>query len=284
MGGLLHDYRGFRLGFSSTRKRTPMTTPDLSLPHFPDLAGRAILVVGASSGIGAATALALARQGARVALAARRAAELTELAAQVQAAGGEALVLPTDVTDEAQVAATVAATVATWGRLDGAFNNAGLLGAVTPLTDTDAGALEQVLRTNVLGVFHALKHEMAAMAKTGGGAIVNTASIVAQVAFPGFGAYTASKHAVIGLTRTAALEGWSQGIRVNAVSPGPIETPMAELGFGSRDNLHAALAGTPAGRPGTPEEVSGAVLYLLAQASRYVNGATLTVDGGFTLS
>lgn len=246
-----------------------------------DLAGKAILVTGASSGIGAATALALGSAGARVALAARRGDLLESLAGEIRGGGGEALVIPTDVADESAVAAAVAATLKAFGRLDGAFNNAGQLGRVAPLSDIDAADFLQVMQSNVLGVFYALKHEMAAM-RAHGGAIVNTASIVAHVGFPHFAPYNASKHAVLGLTRTAALEGWPQGIRVNAVSPGPIATPMAEIGFGGLDNLHATLQTMPVGRPGTPEEVAGPVLFLLSQASSYINGHSLLVDGAMT--
>ena len=131
-------------------------------------------------------------------------------------------------------------------------------------------------------MFLALKYEMAAMLKTGGGAIVNNASIVAHVAFANLSPYNTSKHAVLGLTRSAALDGWPQGIRVNAVSPGPIETPMAEAGFGGLDNLQTYLKSTPAGRPGKPEEIAAPVLFLLSPASSYINAQALVVDGGFT--
>lgn len=247
-----------------------------------DLAGKAILVTGASSGIGASTARALGRAGARVALAARRRELLDELASEIRAAGGEALAIQADVGNEADIAGAVEATIKAYGRLDGAFNNAGQLGVVAPLTDIAADDFERVMQANVRGVFLALKHEMAAM-KANGGAIVNTASIVGHVAFANFSPYNASKHAVLGLTRTAALEGWPHGIRVNAVSPGPVETPMAAIGFGSIDNLHAALKAMPVGRPGTPEEIAGPVLFLLSSAASYINGHSLVVDGGFTV-
>lgn len=248
-----------------------------------DLSGKVVLVLGASSGIGAATALALGRAGARVTLAARRLDAVEALAQQIRDQGGEALAIRADVTVEADVAQAVALTVARFGRLDSAFNNAGVLGEAAAITEIAGEAFEAVMRTNVLGVFHALKYEMAAMRRSGGGAIVNTGSVVAQATFPKLAHYTASKCAVLGLTRTAALEGWPEGIRVNAVSPGPIETPMAAIGFGSIENLHATLATTPAGRPGTPDEVAGPVLFLLSGAASYINGQELTIDGGFAL-
>ncbi len=248
-----------------------------------DLSGKVVLVLGASSGIGAATALALGRAGARVTLAARRLDAVEALAQRIRDQGGEALAIRADVTVEADVAQAVALTVARFGRLDGAFNTAGVLGEAAAITEIAGEAFEAVMRTNVLGVFHALKYEMAAMRRNGGGAIVNTGSVVTQATFPKLAHYTASKYAVLGLTRTAALEGWPEGIRVNAVSPGPIETPMAAIGFGSIENLHATLATTPAGRPGTPDEVAGPVLFLLSGAASYINGQELTIDGGFAL-
>lgn len=248
-----------------------------------DLSGKTILVTGASSGIGAATALALGRAGAKVALAARRLESLEALAAQIRAAGGEALAIRTDVSVEAEIENAVATTVAHFGRLDGAFNNAGVLGKVAPIHELSTADFAEVMQANVYGVFWSLKHEMAAMLKTGGGAIVNTASIVAQIGFANFSAYTASKHAVLGLTRSAALEGFQHGIRVNAVNPGPIATPMAEIGFGSLENLEATLKSSPAGRPGQPEEVAQMVLFLLSSAASYINGQGLAVDGGYTV-
>jgi NAD(P)-dependent dehydrogenase (short-subunit alcohol dehydrogenase family) len=248
-----------------------------------DLAGKAVLVTGASSGIGAATALALGRAGANVVLAARREDACAPLAQEIVASGGNALVFKMDVSVEAEVHQAVAATVTHFGRIDGAFNNAGLLGTATPLHDTSSADLDAVMRTNVMGVFWSMKYQIEAMLKTGGGAIVNTASIAAQLGFANLSPYVTSKHAVMGLTRTAALEYFKQGIRINAVCPGPIATPMADIGFGSRDNLHATMLNTPAGRAGQATEIAGPVLFLLSNAASYISGHGLMVDGGYTI-
>ena len=249
-----------------------------------NLADKAILVTGASSGIGAATAVALGRQRARVVLAARRVADCEAVAEQVRAAGGEAWVTPVDVTDETSVQRCVEATVKRLGRLDGAFNNAGALGTGAPLHTLAAADVQAVLQANVMGIFHAMKHQIAAMLTTGGGAIVNNLSISSGVAFAGISAYTASKHAALGLTRNAALEYFKQGIRINAVCPGPTATPMSLAGFGNLEAMQAALTGSPAGRAGQPEEIASVVLFLLSGAASFVSGHALVVDGGYTVA
>lgn len=247
-----------------------------------NLAGKSILVIGASSGIGAATALALGRAGARVALAARREGALQSLADAIRQAGGTSLVIPTDVNDPEAIKRAVNFTVEKFGRLDGAFNNSGILGDSSFIEHMTIENFDRIMQTNTRGIFIAMQYEIAAMLKTGGGAIVNTASNLAHVAYPAMSAYNASKHAVLGLTRTAALEHYKHGIRVNAVSPGPIETPMNEADFGSMENLREAFKETPAGRPGKPEEVAYPVLFLLSEAASYINGESLVVDGGLT--
>ncbi|MDZ7938311.1 MAG: SDR family oxidoreductase [Rhodoferax sp.] len=255
------------------------------MPSFAaDLSGKTYFLSGASSGIGASTALALARRKANVVLAARRTALCDALAEQVTAAGGQALVLTMDQSDQASVQQSVSAAVQRFGRLDGAFNNAGMMGEGGPLHTLDSAGVELVLRTNVMGMLWAMQAQIAAMLASGGGAIVNNLSISAQVGFANIASYTASKHAGLGLTRNAALEYFKQGIRINAVCPGPTVTPMSLAGFGSEANMQAALAQSPAGRPAQPEEIAGPVLFLLSEAASYVSGHALVVDGGYTVA
>jgi NAD(P)-dependent dehydrogenase (short-subunit alcohol dehydrogenase family) len=242
------------------------------------------LVTGATSGIGRATALAFAREGAKVVVSGRREKEGNETVVLIKKAGGEATFVKTDVASEKEVAALVAKTLSTYGRLDAAFNNAGVEGKLGPLQEQSVENYHEIMNANVLGVFLSLKYEIGALLKNGGGAIVNNSSVGGLVGFPGAGIYVASKHAVIGLTQTAALECATQGIRVNAVSPGGIETPMfdrftSRMGEEGRQQL-AALH--PIGRAGKPEEIAEAVLWLCSDKASFVTGHSLVADGGWT--
>jgi len=242
------------------------------------------LVTGGTSGIGRATAIAFAREGAKVVIAGRRATEGDAVVKSITDAGGQAVFIKTDVAYEEQVAALVAQTLSRFGRLDIAFNNAGVEGTLGPIATQTVETYQHIFDANVKGVFLSLKYEIPAMLRTGGGAIVNTSSIGGSIGFPNFGLYVASKHAVLGLTKSAALEYASQRIRVNSVSPAAIQTDMLDRAFGAgeSDNKKLMASHHPVGRIGTPEEISDAVLYLSAPGASFVTGIDLLVDGGFT--
>lgn len=240
------------------------------------------LVTGGTTGIGRATSIALARAGATVVVSGRRKQEGEETVALLKKEGGKGLFVAADVSITADVARLVDTTVRTYGRLDLAFNNAGIESStIAPTHQQDDADFDKVFAINVKGVYLSMKHEIAAMLKTGGGAIVNTSSVAGLIGMPGAGPYVASKHAVLGLTKNAALEYAKLGIRVNAVSPAAIETPMLDRFTESvpRDML-ASLH--PIGRLGQPREIADAVVWLLSQQASFVTGQSLTVDGGFT--
>ena len=246
--------------------------------------GQTVLITGGGSGMGKAAALRFGREGANVVIAGRRHAELNQVVAAITAAGGTGLAIVTDVSDAQQVEALVNQTVATFGALHMAWNNAGVLGAFTPLQDMTLAEFDAVMATNLRGVFACMKYQIRAMLAAGaGGAIVNTSSWTAHGAMPGLAAYAAGKAALDGLTRTAALELGPRGIRINNVSPGIIDTPMADGVLASEEAARPFKQHTPLRRIGQPDDVADAVVWLLSEEARFVTGQSLLVDGGFTL-
>jgi len=245
---------------------------------------RVALVTGGTSGIGSATALAFAREGAKVVVSGRREKEGHEVISLIKKNGGEGMFIKTDVASESDVAALVTKTMSTYGRLDAAFNNAGIEGETGKQThEQSVENYRAVMDVNVLGVLLAMKHEVSAMLKNGGGAIVNNSSVGGLIGFPGVSVYVASKHAVIGLTKSAALEYAAKSIRVNAVSPGGIVTPMLDRFTGGADTdfFKQLEAMHPIGRTGLPEEIAEAVVWLCSEKASFVTGQSLAVDGGF---
>src|SRR6195952_1051852 len=249
------------------------------------LEGKVALVTGGASGIGQATAVVMAREGAVVAVADRAEADAAATVALITAAGGQAIAIGGDVTRESDVAAMVARTVSAFGRIDCAFNNAGIAPrAVGPagqrLHELSQEAFDRMLAVNLTGVFLCLKHEVAQMlAQGGGGAIVNTASIAGLIGLATSGHYVAAKHGVVGLTKTAAIEYAKDGIRVNCVNPGYITTPMTEEVVQTR--FEAVMAKVPMNRMGGPEEIAEAVVWMCSDKASFMTGASQVVDGGY---
>ena len=249
------------------------------------LDGKTALVTGGASGIGRATAVAMSREGARVAVADRTEESAAATVALINAAGGQAIAIGGDVADEADVAALVARTVAAFGRLDCAFNNAGISGrSVGPAGqrthELSRESFDGMLAINLTGVFMCMKHEIAQMLAQGsGGAIVNTSSIAGVVGLAGATHYVAAKHGVVGLTRTAAIEYAQDKIRVNCVNPGYIETPMTEETMKTR--YDAIMAKVPMNRLGVPGEIAEAVVWMCSDRASFMTGASHIVDGGF---
>lgn len=247
------------------------------------LDGKAVLVTGAGSGIGRQSALALARYGARVAVADVVVAGGNETVEMIRGAGGEAFFVEADVSVAGSVEAMVATVVDRFGRIDAAHNNAGIEGAQAPTADCTEENWDRVLGINLKGIWLSMKAEIPRMIAGGGGSIVNTASIAGLVGFQGLTAYSASKFGVVGITKVAALEYATAGIRVNAVCPGVIRTPMIDRLVAATPEMAAGLtAATPLGRLGEPEEIAEAVAWLCSDRASYVTGAALPVDGAFT--
>jgi NAD(P)-dependent dehydrogenase (short-subunit alcohol dehydrogenase family) len=246
-----------------------------------DYTGKVALVTGGTSGIGKATALAFAQAGAKVVLSGRREKEGAAVVAEIERLGGTAAFVRADVAVEADVKAMVDFVVATYGRLDVAFNNAGVEW-MGPLDQATEAEYRRVFDINVWGVLNSMRHEIPAMARTGGGAIVNTSSIAGQIGMGQVSIYIASKHAVEGLTKAVALEFAKQGIRVNSVAPAAIETDMVDRFAGKEGEMREYLRSLhPVGRMGTSEEVAAAVVYLCSDAAKFTTGISLPVDGGF---
>ena len=243
---------------------------------------KVVLITGATSGIGKVSALAFGKAGAKVIVSGRREAEGQTVVAEIKAAGGEATFVKTDVAVEADVAALIAKAVATYGRIDIAFNNAGV--EITgPIVDATEADYRRAFDINVWGVLTSMKHEIPVMLKQGAGVIINTSSVAGHVGMAGASIYVASKHAVEGLTKAAAIEYAKQGIRVNAVAPAAIETDMLDrfTGGGNEDAMSYMRSLHPVGRLGRSEEIANAVLFLASDAASFITGTSLNVDGGF---
>ena len=252
----------------------------------PRLDQKVALVTGASRGIGEAIVRRLAAEGARVVLAARDRASCERIAAEIVAAGGEATAVVCDVTDRASIASAIAAAVARWGRIDVLVNNAGL-GGPTPLDDPDDARWDAILATNLTGVFRVTRAASPFLPE--GGRVINLSSVLGRFGVPGLGAYTASKHGVIGLTRAHALELAPRQITVNAICPGWVETEMARDGFrrigersgkGEQEGRQAAAKMAALGRVLDPEEIAGIAAYLASPEARSITGQAIVVDGG----
>lgn len=243
--------------------------------------GKVVIVTGAASGIGRATAVAFAIEGAHVAILDRTADALSGTEAAVKSAGGQALAIRCDVASPEQVESGVARVVERFGRLDVAFNNAGVENKAAPLHEIELEEWDRILGVNLRGAFLCMKHELAQMVRQGGGVVVNTSSGAGIRGVAGGAAYAASKHALIGMTRSAALDYAKQNIRVNAVLPGNIETPMMDRFTGG--DIQKAIDLEPVGRLGRPEEIAEAVLWMASDLGGFVTGSAVVVDGGWSL-
>lgn len=249
-----------------------------------NFAGKVAFVTGAANGIGRATALAFAREGAAVVVADVSEQGNQETARMIEDLGGRVLAVKCDVTRTEDVKAALDKTIETFGRLDFAFNNAGVEQEMAATAELDEAEWDRIVNTDLRGVFLCLKHEIPLMLGQGGGAIVNTSSGAGVKGFKGQAAYVAAKHGVVGLTRAAALDYASQNIRINAVCPGIIDTPMMDrFSGGTPEGREQVISQEPIGRMGQPEEIANAVVWLCSDASSFAVGHALVVDGGQTV-
>ncbi len=244
------------------------------------MANQVVLITGALTGIGRATALAFAQTGARLVVSGRRADVGEALAAELRDRGAEAMFVAADVRHDDEVGALVDQTVARFGRLDVAVNNAGTEGKPGPLTEQSAESYAATFDTNVLGTVLSLKHELRVMQAQGHGSIINVSSTMGHKGAPGASIYTASKHAVEGLTKSAALEGAAFGVRVNAVAPGPVDTEMLNRFTGSPERKAGLIAGVPLKRAGLPEELAQTIVFVASDKASFLTGQIVSVDGG----
>jgi NAD(P)-dependent dehydrogenase (short-subunit alcohol dehydrogenase family) len=239
-----------------------------------------VLITGALTGIGRATALAFAREGARIVVSGRHDEEGKKLVAEIRKLGTEAEFVRSDVRHEEDVGSLVDKIMERFGRLDVAVNNAGTEGKPGPVTEQSAESYAATFDTNVLGTLLSMKHELRVMEAQGHGSIVNLSSTMGSKAAPGASMYTASKHAVEGLTKSAALEAAAFGVRVNAVAPGPIETEMLNRFTGNADRKKGLIAGVPLKRAGTPEEIAQTIVFLASDKASFITGHIIAADGG----
>ncbi|MGV9411829.1 SDR family NAD(P)-dependent oxidoreductase [Nocardia sp. NPDC003693] len=245
--------------------------------------GKVVLITGATSGVGEAVARRVVAEGGAVVLGARGKEAGDRLVEEIEGRGGRALFVPTDVTVEADVERLTSAAVGEFGRLDGAFNNAGAINAFGAVQDIEAGGWRADIELNLTAVYYGLRHQVPALLASGGGAILNNASNLGVVGMASVAPYVAAKHGVIGLTRAVALENAEHGLRVNAIVSGAIDTPAFRASMGATPEGEAAIAALhPLGRISRPEEIAAFCTFLLSDEASFVTGAALTVDGGFT--
>src|SRR6202051_3769746 len=258
----------------------PTFNPSHSLMNTPSKNPPVVLITGALTGIGRATALAFAQEGARLVVSGRHDDEGQKLVAELRKLGTEADFLRSDVRHEDDIRSLVDQTVARFGRLDVAVNTAGTEGKPGPVTEQSAETYAAVFDTNVLGTLLSMKHELRVMLAQGHGSIINVSSTYGRAGAAGASVYVASKHAVEGLTKAAALEVAESGVRVNVVAPGPIETGMLNRFTGTAEKKAALVAGVPVKRVGTPEEIAQTILFVASDKASFITGASIAVDGG----